>query len=115
MISFGTDYFHGSQYHVNQTRPFIPNISPYLPGTTIGKDLELNKIIDLCLCIECKMGKILDAKETKTIVSVPAEAKSTTVGPILILFTIINNYHLKFDIISFLLSTDQCSLRGIFW
>ena len=60
------------------------------------------------------MGKIPDAKETKTIVSAPATAKLTTVGPILVPFTIINNKPWEVDMIPFLLSIDQCSLKGIF-
>ena len=59
------------------------------------------------------MGKIPDTKEAKTIVSAPARAKLTTVGPILVQFTIFNNNPREVDIIPFLLSIDQCSLRNI--
>ena len=45
------------------------------------------------------MGNITEAKEAKTFVSVPAEAKLTTVRPILVPFSIINNYLRKVDII----------------
>ena len=59
------------------------------------------------------MVKIPDAKEAKTFVSTPAEAKLTTVGPMLVSFAIIYNNRRKVDIISFLPSIDQCSPRGI--
>ena len=45
------------------------------------------------------MGKIPDAKEAKIIVSAPAKAKLTTVRPILVPFTIINNNPWEVDII----------------
>ena len=50
------------------------------------------------------MVKIPDTKEAKTIVSAPAKAKLTTVGPILVPFTIIINNPRKVDIIPFFFS-----------